>query len=98
MSKEKFTQFPWRIEEFRDFISIMAGYSEICYIDGDLNCDNVQANERLIVAAPEMYELLGRVEDYFQNRHIYGYGVEESVSADLLTKIKEAMKKVRGDE
>ena len=93
---EKFTKGPWRIEEFRDFASIMAGYTEICYIDDDLNCGNVRANARLIVSAPEMFELLGRVEDYFQNRHIYGYGVEEYVSADLLTKIKEVMKKMRG--
>lgn len=96
MKKEKFTQLPWRIEEFRDFISIMAGYSEICYIDGDLSCDNVQANARLIVAAPEMYALLGRVEDYFRNRHIYGYGVEERVSAELLCRIKSVMNKAEG--
>ena len=68
MSKEKFTQLPWRIEEFRDFISIMAGYSEICYIDGDLNCDNVQANARLIAAAPEMYKLLALLDDYYAVR------------------------------
>ena len=98
MSKEKFTKCPWRIEEFRDFASIMAGYTEICYIDDDLNCDNVRANARLIVSAPEMYALLGRLEDYFQNRHIYGYGVEEIVAADLLSEIKKAIKKVRGDE
>lgn len=94
MSMENFTKGPWRIEEFRDFTSIMAGDSEICYMDDDLNR---YENARLIASAPEMYELLGRVEDYFQNRHIQGYGVEESVSADLLTKIKEAMKKARGE-
>ena len=98
MSKEKFTQLPWRIEGFRDFISIMAGYSEICYIDDDLRRDNVQANARLIAAAPDMYALLGRLEDYFQNRHIYGYGVEEKVSEDLLSEIKKVMKKARGEE
>ena len=51
---------------------------------------------RLIAAAPEMYALLGRVEDYFKNRHIYGYGVEASVSAELLAKIKEVIKGVDG--
>ena len=51
---------------------------------------------RLIAAAPKMYALLGRVEDYFKNRHIYGYGVEESVSSDLLAKIKEVIKMVDG--
>ena len=98
MRKENFTKGPWRIDEFRDFASIMAGYTEICYIDDDLNCDNVRANARLIVSAPEMYALLGRLEDYFQNRHIYGYGVEEIVAADLMSEIKKAIKKVRGDE
>ena len=50
----------------------------------------------LIVSASEMYALLGRVEDYFQNRHIYGYGVEESVSYDLLSEIKKVKRKLEG--
>lgn len=75
--------------------------------DGEMVCDptgagryedEAEANARLISAAPEMYALLGRLEDYFKNRHIYGYGVEEKVSEDLLSEIKKVMKKVRGDE
>ena len=75
--------------------------------DGELVCDptgagryedEAEANARLISAAPEMHALLGRLEDYFKNRHIYGYGVEEKVSEDLLSEIKKVMKKVRGDE
>lgn len=93
MRKENFTKGPWRIEEFRDFTSIMAGDSEICYMDDDLNRHE---NARMIVSAPEMYALLGRLEDYFQNRHIYGYGVEEGVSADLLREIKNVMKRAEG--
>ena len=96
MNKGKFMQGPWRVESFRDFASIMAGEDEICYIDDDLTCENVSANARLIASAPKMYALLGRVEDYFKNRHIYGYGVEESVSADLLAKIKDVIKVVDG--
>ena len=96
MSKGKFTQGPWRLDAFRDFASIMAGEDEVCFIDDDLTCENVSANARLIASSPEMYALLGRVEDYFKNRHIYGYGVEESVSADLLAKIKEVIKVVDG--
>ena len=89
MSKEKFTQLPWRIEEFRDFISIMAGYSEICYIYGDLNCDNVQANARLIAAAPEMYELLALLDNYYAVRG----------ESNRVTKtISQVLKKVRGEE
>ena len=96
MGKGKFTQGPWRLDAFRDFASIMAGQEEICYIDDDLTCENVSANARLIASAPEMYALLGRVEDYFKNRHLYGYGVEASVSAELLAKIKEVIKVVDG--
>ena len=96
MSKGNFTQGPWRVESFRDFASIMAGEDEICYIDDDLTCEHVRENAMLIAAAPDMYALLGRVEDYFKNRHIYGYGVEESVSSDLLAKIKEVIKMVDG--
>lgn len=51
---------------------------------------------KLYALAPDMYKLLGRLEDYFQNRHIYGYGVEESVSADLLREIKKVRRKIRG--
>ena len=98
MSKGNFTQGPWRVESFRDFASIMAGEDEVCYIDDDLDCDIVRANARLIAAAPEMYSLLGRVEDYFKNRNLYGYGVEESVSDDLLAKIKEVIKRVDGEK
>ena len=94
----KFTKGPWKVESFRDFASIMAGEEEICYIDDDLTCENVSANARLIAAAPEMYALLGRLEDYFKNRHIYGYGVEESVSDDLLAKIKEVIKRIDGEK
>ena len=88
MSKEKFTQLPWRIEEFRDFISIMAGYSEICYIDGDLNCDNVQANARLIAAAPEMYELLALLDNYY---------AVKGESNRVTKTISQVLKKVRGE-
>ena len=73
--------------------------------DGEMVCDptgagryedEAEANARLIASAPEMYALLGRVEDYFKNRSLYGYGVEESVSSDLLAKIQEAIKAVDG--
>lgn len=89
MSKEKFTKGPWRIEEFRDFASIMAGYTEICYIDDDLNCDKVRANARLIAAAPEMYELLALLDNYYAVR-----GESNSVTKT----ISQVLKKVRGEE
>ena len=90
MRKEKFTKGPWRIEEFRDFFSIMAGYTEICYIDDDLNCDKVRANARLIAAAPEMYELLELLDNYL--------AIKGGFNDRMTTKISKLLKKVRGEE
>ena len=101
MSEDKFTPPPWSVPSKGNLRGAVVAK------DGQMVCDpsgagryedEMDANARLIAAAPEMHKLLGRVENYFQNRHIYGYGVEESVSADLLTKIKEVMKKVRGEK
>ena len=89
MSSGKFTKGPWRIDEFRDFDSIMAGYTEICYIDDDLNCDKVRANARLIAAAPEMYELLVLLENYYAVR-----GENNSVTKT----ISQVLKKARGEK
>ena len=90
MSKGKFTKGPWRIDEFRDFASIMAGYTEICYIDDDLNCDKVRANARLIAAAPEMYELLELLDNYL--------AINGGLNDRMTTEISKLLKKVRGEE
>ena len=58
--------------------------------------DEAEANARLIAAAPEMHKLLRRIESYFKNRHIYGPGVEESVSKKLMIRIERVMKKADG--
>ena len=105
MSKEKFTQGPWMVTEkkyrapyygchpeYKTFVIGSGGYM-IGRFDDRIS----KANARLIESAPEMYALLGRVEDYFRNRHIYGYGVEESVSADLLNEIKKVRRKSDGE-
>lgn len=47
--------------------------------------------------APEMHKLLRRIESYFKNRHIYGPGVEESVSKKLMIRIERVMKKADGE-
>ena len=103
MSKGKFTKGPWS-----SYIIEMTGpYGETsrkCFIEKDCTAlaqfenfgDEDEANAMLCAAAPEMYALLGRVEDYFKNRHVYGYGVEASVSAELLAKIEEVIKVVDG--
>lgn len=103
MSKERFTPRPWNfyIKQMTasDGTSIIKYYIEK---DGILLAqfanfgDENEANLKLCTSAPDMYALLGRLEDYFQNRHIYGYGVEESVSADLLREIKKVMKRAEG--
>ena len=86
--------------EFKDFVFFCKEHQIIVKSEDDtqickLNIDKKKA--LLMSNVEEMYAILLRVEDYFQNRHIYGYGVEESVSADLLIKIKEVMKKSRGE-
>ena len=103
MRKGKFTQGPWSYH----IIEITGPYGETsrkCFIEKDCTAlaqfanfgDDDEANAMLCASAPEMYALLGRVEDYFKNRHLYGYGVEESVSADLLAKIQDVIKRVDG--
>ena len=103
MSKERFTPRPWNF-----YIKQMTGSDGTVIIkyyiekDGYLLAqfanfgDENEANLKLCASAPDMYALLGRIEDYFQNRHIYGYGVEESVSSDLLSEIKKVMKRAEG--
>ena len=100
-SDAKYSPGPWSVAKKRKLTGAVIAE------DGEVVCDptgagryedEAAANAKLISAAPEMYALLGRLEDYFKNRHIYGYGVEEKVSGDLLSEIKKVMKKVRGDE
>ena len=86
INMENFTKGPWRIEEFRDFTSIMAGYTEICYIDNDLSR---YANARLIAAAPEMYELLKLLDNYL--------AIKGGFNDRMTTKISKLLKKVRGE-
>ena len=82
--------------EFKDFVLFGKEHQIIVKSEDDTKiCKlNIDKKKALIMSnAEEMYALLGRVEDYFQNRHIYGYGVEEIVSADLLREIKKIRRK-----
>ena len=60
----------------------------------ELNIDKKKA--LLMSNVEEMYALLIRIESYFKNRHIYGPGVEESVSKKLMIRIERVMKKAEG--
>ena len=85
--------------QFKDFVLFDKEHQIIVKSEDEtqickLNIDKKKA--LLMSNVEEMYALLIRIESYFKNRHIYGPGVEESVSADLLTKIKEGRKKMRG--
>ena len=99
MSKEKFTPGPWIAPNNGGLNGAVVAK------DGQMVCDpsgagryedEMDANARLIAAAPEMYALLIRIESYFKNRHIYGPGVEESVSKKLMSRIKRVMNKAEG--
>ena len=103
--QENMSPAPWYIEEFNDFIVVFDdSYEVVCHIDYNHRLErgkdreNAMANARLIVDAPEMYKLLGKVRDYFENRETYGYGVDERVRADLLREIKKVMRKARGEK
>lgn len=102
MSDDKFTTGPWN-----SFVKQIIGFDGDSktkyYIEkngyalaqfanfGDEN----EANLKLCASAPEMYELLRRAKDYFQNRHIYGLGIEGSESEELQREIQKVLNKVR---
>ena len=96
MSEDKFTPPPWSVAK-KDKLR-----GAVVAKDGQMVCDpsgagryedEMDANARLIAAAPEMHKLLRRIESYFKNRNIYGQGVEESVSKKLMSRIERVMKK-----
>ena len=103
MRNGKFTQGPWS-SHIREMTFPDGETRRKCFVEKDCTAlaqfanfgDEDEANAMLCASAPEMYALLGRVEDYFKNRRIYGYGVEEAVSSDLLAKIKDVIKAVDG--
>ena len=96
MSEDKFTPPPWSVPSkgnLRDAVVAKDGQM-VCDPSGTgRHEDEMDANARLIAAAPEMHKLLRRIESYFKNRHIYGPGVEESVSKKLMIRIERVMKK-----
>ena len=99
MSEDKFTPGPWSAPSKGRLSGAVVAK------DGEMVCDpsgagryedEMDANAGLIAAAPEMHKLLIRIESYFKNRHIYGPGVEESVSKKLLNRIEMVLKKAEG--
>ena len=99
MSEDKFTPGPWSAPSKGRLSGAVVAK------DGEMVCDpsgagryedEMDANAWLIAAAPEMHKLLIRIESYFKNRHIYGPGVEESVSKKLMIRIERVMKKAEG--
>ena len=99
MSEDKFTPPPWTVPSKGRLSGAVVAK------DGEMVCDpsgagrhedEAEANAGLIAAAPEMHKLLIRIESYFKNRHIYGPGVEESVSKKLMIRIERVMKKAEG--
>ena len=99
MSEDKFTPGPWSAPDKGKLRGAVVAK------DGEMVCDpsgagrhedEAEANARLIAAAPEMHKLLLRIERKKKNRHIYGPGVEESVSKKLMIRIERVMKKADG--
>lgn len=93
MSKEKFTPWPWNAPEWGNLKGAVVAK------DGQMVCDpsgagryedEMDANARLIAAAPEMYELLEFIYNYFA---INGF-----LNDRMTTKISKLLKKVRGEK
>ena len=96
MSEDKFTPGPWSAPSKGRLSGAVVAK------DGEMVCDpsgagryedEMDANAGLIAAEHEMHKLLIRIESYFKNRHIYGPGVEESVSKKLMIRIEMVLKK-----
>ena len=82
--------------EFKDFALFDKEHQIIVKSeDGTQICKlNIDKKKALLMSnVEEMYVLLIRIESYFKNRHIYGPGVEESVSKKLMIRIERVMKK-----
>ena len=82
--------------EFKDFVFSCKEHQIIVKSEDDtqickLNIDKKKA--LLMSNVEEMYALLIRIYSHFKNRHIYGPGVEESVSKKLMSRIERVMKK-----
>ena len=84
------------ILEFKDFVLFGKEHQIIVKSEDDTQiCTlNIDKKKALLMSNAEgMYALLIRIESYFKNRHIYGYGVEESVSKKLMSRIEMVLKK-----
>lgn len=92
MSEEKFTPPPWSVPSKGNLRGAVVAK------DGQMVCDpsgagrhedEAEANARLIAAAPEMYELLALLDNYYAVRG----------ESNRVTKtISQVLKKVRGEE
>ena len=85
--------------QFKDFVLFGKEHQIIVKSEDETQiCElNIDKKKALIMSnAEKMYELLIRIESYFKNRHIYGDGVDESVSEKLLSRIEMVLKKAEG--
>ena len=82
--------------EFKDFALFDKEHQIIVKSeDGTQICKlNIDKKKALLMSnVEEMYVLLIRIESYFKNRHIYGDGVDESVSKKLMIRTEMVLKK-----
>ena len=82
--------------QFKDFVLFDKEHQIIVKSEDETKiCTlNIDKKKALLMSNVEgMYALLRRIESYFKNRHIYGPGVEESVSKKLMSRIEMVLKK-----
>lgn len=91
----KHTPAPWRVEQHIDCLSSLTYYViTTADCDGTLEPEEADANERLIQAAPEMYEAIER----FANAHSHwifcrdeGDFDDEELAEESLEEAREAL-------
>lgn len=100
MSEEKFTPPPWSVPDKGELRGAVVAK------DGKMVCDpsgagrhedEAEANARLIAAAPEMYELLGCIQDYLQTL-VFDDIDQQFINEIWIDEIRMEMKKARGEE
>lgn len=71
MTETKFTPGPWKVHPVDDCTVVASDGSEVAAIDGDYNQPDtwpiMEANARLIAAAPDLYEALVDIEQMIHN-------------------------------
>lgn len=94
-NETKHTPGPWQANKWAPGYSISAPDSQytVCNLS---DCNNAEANARLIAAAPDMLEACQQIINDSDMDAIHGAG--RSVTHDAIDKVRAAIAKARGEK